>query len=178
MLGRLGRLLPQARRATSSTLPITSARRACASSSPSSSAVGPHATPPTPTAWHKFWAWTTQVRPNWRESPKEAAIAFCVFGITGSTSVAMVRPTLKRTTGIEGSLIHGPNSYRVLSIVAVSPIYACMLVSYGTLAGRHRYFAMMSYKIFGRFMPQTVLDKVAAGFKYCVPSSARTAPPL
>lgn len=123
--------------------------------------------------WIRFWQWTTQVRPSWRESPTEAAVAFVVFGVTGSTSVAVVRPTLKATTGIEGSLVNGPNSYRVLSIVAVSPIYACMLVGYGTLAGRHRYFAAMSYKIFGRFLPNTVLKRIAAAFNYCVPGSAR-----
>jgi len=137
--------------------------RTC-SSSPSTDKVG---------AWHNFWSWTTQQRPGWRDSPKEAAIIFVVFGVTGSTSVAIVRPTLKATTGIEGSLIKGPNSYRVMSILAVSPIYACMLVSFGTLAGRHRYFAAMSHKIFGRFLPSSVLDGIAATFKYCVPRTAR-----
>jgi hypothetical protein len=141
------------------------ARRVCSSK----------VTPPPPTAWHRFWLWTTQPRPSWRESPKEAAIAFVVFGVTGSSSVAVVRPTLKATTGIEGSLIHGPNSYRVMSIVAVSPIYACMLVAYGTVAGRHRYFAMMAYKIFGRFLPQFALKRISDAFAFCVPLSFRSA---
>jgi hypothetical protein len=107
-----------------------------------------------------FWKWTTQERPTWRESYKEAAILFCVFGVTGSTSVAVVRPFLKYTIGLEGSLYEGPNSYRVLSIILVSPIYACMLVTFGTLSGRHSYFANMARKILGRFIPPSLLNKV------------------
>ena len=70
----------------------------------------------------------------------------------------VVRPTLKSVFGIEGTMRDGPNSYRVMSVVAVSPIYAAMLVTFGTLAGRHRFFANMSHKIFGRFLPQFVLS--------------------
>lgn len=107
-----------------------------------------------------FWKWTTQPRPSWRESYTEAAILFTVFGVTGSTSVVVVRPFLKHTIGLEGSLYEGPNSYRVLSIVLVSPIYACILVTVGTLSGRHSYFANMARKIIGRFMPASFLRKV------------------
>ena len=101
----------------------------------------------------------------------EAAVAFVVFGITGSTSVAVVRPTLKSTFGIEGSLKEGPWSYRISSILAVSPIYASMLVTFGTIAGRHRFFAGMAHKIFGRFLPKFVLTKISDSFKYCFPGS-------
>ena len=72
--------------------------------------------------WQRFWAWTLQQRPSWKEDKLEAAVAFTVFGVTGSTSVAVVRPALKHVTGIEGSLREGPNSYRITSILAVSPI--------------------------------------------------------
>lgn len=108
----------------------------------------------------EFWKWTTQSRPSWRENYQEAAVVFVVFGITGTTSVAVVRPFLKYTIGLEGSLYEGPNSYRALSIVLVSPIYACMLVTFGTLSGRHSFFANMARKILGRFMPSSVLKKV------------------
>jgi len=50
-----------------------------------------------------FWLWTTKRRPTWRESRTEAAVAFAVFGATGSTSLAVVRPALK-AAGFEGSL--------------------------------------------------------------------------
>ena len=121
--------------------------------------------------WQRFWAWTLQQRPSWKEDKLEAAVAFTVFGITGSTSVAVVRPALKHVTGIEGSMREGPNSYRVTSILAVSPIYATLLVSFGTLAGRHRFFANMAQKIFGRFLPSFLLRSIGETFAYCVPGS-------
>mmetsp|Transcript_12341 Transcript_12341/g.18411 ORF Transcript_12341/g.18411 Transcript_12341/m.18411 type:complete len:256 (+) Transcript_12341:3-770(+) len=108
----------------------------------------------------RFWRWTTQARPSWRKSPKEAAILFVVFGITGSTSVAIVRPALKHTIGLEGSLKDGPWSYRIGSLVLVSPVYACILLSVGTLAGRHAFAAKMFQKIMGRFLPASVTARI------------------
>ena len=125
----------------------------------------------TNSTWQRFWAWTLQQRPSWKEDKLEAAVAFTVFGITGSTSVALVRPALKKVTGIEGSLREGPNSYRITSILAVSPIYATLLVTFGTIAGRHRFFANMAQKIFGRFLPSFVLRRIGEAFAYCVPGS-------
>ncbi|KAG8470625.1 hypothetical protein KFE25_009046 [Diacronema lutheri] len=103
-------------------------------------------------AMRSFWLWTTKRRPTWRESRTEAAVAFAVFGATGSTSLAVVRPALK-AAGFEGSLWEGPNSYRAASVLIVSPCYACTLVTMGTLAGRHRFFANMCSRILGRFVP-------------------------
>ena len=125
--------------------------------------------------------WTTQARPSWKSSPTEAAVAFTVFGVTGSSSVALVRPALK-STGIEafdGTMRDGPWSYRISSVLLVSPIYASLLVFFGTVAGRHRFFASMAGKIFGRFLPQTVTSRIAASFGYCFPLArgARAAPP-
>ena len=76
---------------------------------------------PTQTNMSSFWKWTTQVRPSWKESPVEAAVIFTVFGITGSSSVALVRPCL-HTMGLEGSMIEGPWSYRIGSFVCISPV--------------------------------------------------------
>ena len=111
--------------------------------------------------WNQFWKWTTQPRPSWRESKTEAAVVFCVFGITGSTSVAVVRPILRETTGIEGTMRDGPWSYRVFSFLAVSPVYACVLVTVGTAAGRHTYFRGMALRIFGRFIPAALKSRLA-----------------
>ena len=127
--------------------------------------------------WTRFWVWTTQERPHWRSSAVEGAVAFTVFGVTGSTSVAVVRPMLKSTIGLEGSWRDGPNSYRVLSIVLVSPIYATLLVFFGTVAGRHRFFASMAGKIFGRFLPRAATERISRAFGYCFPGSLRRAPP-
>ena len=57
-------------------------------------------------------------------------------------------------------MVEGPWSYRVLSIVLVSPMYAITLFVIGTLAGRHNFFAKMSFKILNRFLPNKVLDKM------------------
>ena len=123
----------------------------------------------------RFWTWTTQTRPHWRESYTEAAVLFCVFGITGSSSVALVRPAMKHFLGIEGTMMEGPNSYRVLSFLLVSPIYACVLLTVGTLSGRHTYFANMSRKILGRFVPvKNVREKIAC--QPAIDKSVRDAP--
>ena len=66
-----------------------------------------------------FWAWTTLPRPHWKECKTEAAIVFTVFGVTGTTSVAAVRPTLKHTIGLDGTMVDGPWSYRIGSILLV-----------------------------------------------------------
>ena len=62
-------------------------------------------------------------------------------------------------------------SYRVLSLILVSPIYATFLVTFGTIAGRHTFFANMARKIFGRFLPGR-LKKYAA----CPPAQAKQPP--
>eukprot|EP00298_Acanthocystis_sp_HF-20_P029169 c8050_g1_i1.p1 GENE.c8050_g1_i1~~c8050_g1_i1.p1 ORF type:complete len:173 (+),score=69.57 c8050_g1_i1:37-519(+) len=113
-----------------------------------------------PSPLRRLWNWTIQERPHWKDSPVEAAVLFCVFGITGSSSVALVRPALKNTLGIEGNMRDGPWSYRIASVVLVSPIYAMVLLCVGTAAGRHRYFATMSRNIFARFLPASMRQKL------------------
>ena len=94
---------------------------------------------PARTFTSSFWKWTSQPRPSWRENRKEAAIIFIVFGITGSSSLYFVRPSLK-LLGVQGSFYEGPNSYRILSILLVFPVYATLLMFIGTAAGRHAFF--------------------------------------
>ena len=111
----------------------------------------------------RFWHWTTKSRPSWRENPTEAVVICSVFAVTGTSTLFVIRPCLK-TVGIEGSLVEGPNSYRVLSIALISPAYACLLMVLGTLAGRHTFFAGMSRKLLGRFLPSSALNRVS-----CIP---------
>lgn len=120
---------------------------------------------------NSFWQWTTTQRASLKESKKEAAVAFVVFGITGTLSMVAIRPALKSVFGLEGSLAEGPNSYRVMSILCVSPFYAAILLVIGTLSGRHNYFAKMSMKIFGRFIPKSVVHRVL-----CEPAKAKQIP--
>eukprot|EP01039_Chlorochromonas_danica_P008914 gene8914-9832_t len=100
-----------------------------------------------------FWKWTTQPRPFWMKDWKEGIIACIVFGITGTASMMVVRPTVEKVFNLKGSLIEGPNSYRIVSLLCISPIYAVMLTMVGTLAGRHSFFAGMAMKIARRFIP-------------------------
>lgn len=120
---------------------------------------------------NSFWQWTTTQRASFKESKKEAAIAFVVFGITGTLSMVAVRPALKSVFGLEGSLAEGPNSYRIMSILCVSPFYAAILLAIGTLSGRHNTFAKMSMQIFGRFVPKSVVHRVM-----CQPARAKQLP--
>ena len=100
----------------------------------------------------RFWSWTTKERISWKESPSEALIVCTIFGITGSSTLYFVRPILKRI-GFEGTMIDGPNSYRVASVLLISPMYASILLILGTLGGRHLFFAKMAHKIYSRFVP-------------------------
>jgi hypothetical protein len=50
---------------------------------------------------------------------------FAVFGITGSSSMLLVRPVIKPIVG-EGSMIDGPWRYRILSILMVTPV--CVII--------------------------------------------------
>jgi len=84
---------------------------------------------------------------------------FVVFGVTGSSTMFFVRPALK-FLGIEGTIIDGPWSYRILSVLIISPIYATVLMTLGTLSGRHNFFANMGMKIIKRFIPRDVASKV------------------
>ena len=75
-------------------------------------------------------------------------------------SAQQVRPAVKDVLGIQGSFRDGPWSYRICSIVIMSPIYAVLLVGVGTVFGRHFYFRRFSIKIISRFgIPPESLDK-------------------
>ena len=115
----------------------------------------------------RFWKWTIQPRPSWKVDKTEAAVLFCVFGATGSSSMLLVRPALGKL-GLEGSWKEGPNSYRAISFFSVTPIYSLILLTLGTLAGRHAYFAAMTFKIWNRFLPKSVSNKL-------VPKACNTA---
>lgn len=91
-----------------------------------------------------------------------------LFAITGSSSVALVRPLLKKYLGLEGSLKDGPNSYRVLSIILVSPVYTLILLTVGTLGGRHQFFARIAIRMWGRLVPRWILERYAV----CGPAQA------
>lgn len=108
----------------------------------------------------KFWKWTSQTRPSWRESPTEAVVIFTVFGLSGSASLLFVRPVLKNVLGLEGSFMDSPVSYTLATILITSPMYSVVVFSIGTLAGRHIFFANMAKKVIGRFLPRSTREKI------------------
>lgn len=71
-----------------------------------------------------------------------------------------VRPAVSKGLGLKGSLKDGPWSYRICSIVVMTPIYATLLVVVGTVFGRHHYFRHFSVKMWSRFgIPPEMLDE-------------------
>lgn len=81
-------------------------------------------------------------------------------------------PTVSRcgmhqAMGLEGNMKDGPWSYRILSLLIVSPIYSVVLITLGTLSGRHLFFANMGGKILKRFVPKKVGERII-----CPPAAA------
>ena len=82
------------------------------------------------------WRWTTQPRPPWRQSRVEAAVLFCVFGISGSSSMAIARRCarpLALPSSLQGALV----------MLFGTALYAPVLLTVGTLAGRHATIAQL-----------------------------------
>eukprot|EP00754_Rhynchopus_humris_P049621 Rhum_TRINITY_DN8499_c0_g1::Rhum_TRINITY_DN8499_c0_g1_i1::g.27692::m.27692 len=111
-----------------------------------------------PGPWGNFWRWTTQDR---QSHPKfsaawflEALIVLGIFSVAGSTTLYAIRPCLTKI-GIEGSFVEGPWSYRVASVFMVSPCYTLIVLTVGTLAGRHPMFAKVAARMWKRFMPNS-----------------------
>mmetsp|Transcript_18343 Transcript_18343/g.25872 ORF Transcript_18343/g.25872 Transcript_18343/m.25872 type:complete len:191 (+) Transcript_18343:283-855(+) len=90
----------------------------------------------------------------------EMALLCTVFAITGSSTMVLVRPAVSEGLGLKGSLKDGPWSYRICSIVIMTPMYATLLVMVGTCFGRHFYFRHFAVKMFSRFgIPPELMDK-------------------
>ena len=97
--------------------------------------------------YEKFWKWTTKHQPEHEKWSaqwwKEKTVLCTVFAITGSSSMYFVRPVLPKI-GLEGSFKEGPWTYRIGSLLVMSPLYTTILLVVGTLAGRHNFFAAMA----------------------------------
>lgn len=112
-----------------------------------------------------YWEWWTQPVPMPR--PKysgkwfmEMTLLSTVFAITGTSTMVLVRPAVSEVLGIRGSLKEGPWSYRLCSVVIMTPLYSLMLVFVGTVFGRHHYFRHFAVKMFSRFgIDPKLMDK-------------------
>lgn len=74
--------------------------------------------------------------------------------------MTQVRPAVKDILGMDGSFKDGPWSYRICSLVIMSPVYSVLLVLVGTVFGRHFYFRHFAAKMLSRFgIPPEMVDK-------------------
>jgi hypothetical protein len=74
-------------------------------------------------------------------------------------SFLKVRPAVAKGLGLKGSFKDGPWSFRICSLVVMTPIYATLLVMVGTIFGRHSYFRHFSIKMWSRFgIPPEMID--------------------
>lgn len=111
----------------------------------------------------RFWQSFTGPKPmpeRWTPSWYREMVLVCtVFAITGSSTMIVVRPAVSKGLGLHGSMKDGPWSYRICSLVIMTPIYATLLVMVGTVFGRHHYFRHFSVKMWSRFgIPPEMLD--------------------
>jgi len=118
------------------------------------------ASPPKTTFLEGFLATKPMPPKNTPKWYAEMALICTVFGITGSSTMFLVRPAVSNVLGLKGNMKDGPWSYRICSLVIMTPMYSALLVIVGTLAGRHAYFRHFSVKMFSRFgVPPELMDK-------------------
>jgi hypothetical protein len=90
----------------------------------------------------------------------EMVLICSVFAVTGTSTMVIVRPAVSDVLGLKGSFKDGPWSYRICSLIVMTPLYSMMLVIVGTAAGRHAYFRHFAVKMFKRFgIPPELMDK-------------------
>ena len=62
--------------------------------------------------------------------------------------------------GFQGTLRNGPNSFRLMYVLLVPPIYSILLVCLGTLVGRRKYFTKVALRMWWRISPASVVSKL------------------
>eukprot|EP01063_Lacrimia_lanifica_P016275 TRINITY_DN22885_c0_g1_i1.p1 TRINITY_DN22885_c0_g1~~TRINITY_DN22885_c0_g1_i1.p1 ORF type:complete len:178 (+),score=28.73 TRINITY_DN22885_c0_g1_i1:64-597(+) len=109
--------------------------------------------------WDAFWRWTTQKRPDHARMSApwilDKLFICAVFAVAGTSTMYFIRPCLGKL-GIEGSMADGPWSYRVASLFCVSPFYTLIVLTLGTLSGRHATFAKVAARMWKRMLPHSV----------------------
>ncbi|GES94510.1 4-hydroxyphenylpyruvate dioxygenase-like protein [Rhizophagus clarus] len=100
----------------------------------------------------KRWSWAW-----W----KEWTIIIAVFGITGSTTVRIVRPIVTNVFGVEGSFLEGPWSYRLTYLSITLPLYSIILLGVGTIFRRYNYFKKIVFRMWGRFIPSRLINNIS-----------------
>nr|CAG8611745.1 7034_t:CDS:2 [Entrophospora candida]CAG8618589.1 14947_t:CDS:2 [Entrophospora candida] len=91
---------------------------------------------------------------------KAWVIRFIVFGITGSTTVRVVRPIVNDIFGIDGSFIEGPWSFRLAYLFTTLPLYSVILLCLGTIFRQNAYFKKIVFRMYGRFIPASLMTRI------------------
>eukprot|EP01111_Echinosteliopsis_oligospora_P005656 TRINITY_DN1916_c0_g1_i1.p1 TRINITY_DN1916_c0_g1~~TRINITY_DN1916_c0_g1_i1.p1 ORF type:complete len:231 (-),score=23.54 TRINITY_DN1916_c0_g1_i1:73-696(-) len=111
--------------------------------------------PPSSSSWlSRFLADRPEYEKYSREWWWEKFVVCVVFAITGSATTLFVKPILTDVLLLEGSMLQGPWSYRVAYFVVITPIYSLLLVTIGTLFGRHAFFRKFAAKMWTRMLPK------------------------
>jgi len=88
-------------------------------------------------------------------------LVFVVFGITGSLSVLFSRFLLQNILNLEGGLISGPWSYRVVYLALIPPFYSLTLVTVGTVLGKGEYFRTRVVQMWLRLLPARLRRRIS-----------------
>ncbi len=84
------------------------------------------------------------------------AVLFLVFGVTGGLTVLVSRLALNGLLGLEGSLLSGPWSYRLVYLALIPPAYSAILLTVGTLMGKRAYFQRRVVRLWGWLLPASL----------------------
>ena len=77
------------------------------------------------------------------------AVVVVVFGITGSLAVLVSKLLINEAIGLEGSLVAGPWSFRIVYLLLIPPSYSVMLLVVGSLLGKREFFQRRVLRTWG-----------------------------
>ena len=115
-----------------------------------------------------FWArWTAPKPLPERWTPAwylEMAYVSLIFGCTGTSTMYLVRPAVASILQLKGTMRDGPWAYRIGTVVVMFPVYPLVLLTFGTIGGRHVYFRQFAIKMLARFgIPKAAVDPFYRG---------------
>ena len=84
------------------------------------------------------------------------AVVFLVFGVTGALTVLISRLVLNGLLGLDGSLVGGPWSYRLVYLALIPPVYSATLLAVGTLMGKRAFFQRRVVRLWGWALPASL----------------------
>ena len=84
------------------------------------------------------------------------AVVFLVFGVTGALTVLISRLVLNGLLGLDGSLVGGPWSYRLVYLALIPPVYSATLLAVGTLMGKRAFFQARVVRLWGWALPASL----------------------